>query len=250
MIQLHHGDCLDIMRDIPDESIDMILCDPPYGTTKCSWDNVIPFTPMWEQYRRIIKKNGAILLFGSEPFASQLRVSNLKHFRYDWIWEKEQGIGFANANKMPMKSHEIVSVFYEKLPTYNPQGLRPCSKKVSRDTKQGKDSGKYLGKNGVDGTSYVRTSTNYPKSVLRFSRAAKGKHHPTEKPVELAEYLIRTYTNEGETVLDNCMGSGTTGIACVNTNRKFIGIEKENEEEPFFDIARQRIAEAKLGDML
>ena len=246
MIQLHHGDCLDIMRDIPDGSIDMILCDPPYGTTKCSWDNVIPFAPMWEQYRRIIKKNGAILLFGSEPFASQLRVSNLKHFRYDWIWEKEQGIGFANANKMPMKSHEIVSVFYEKLPTYNPQGLRPCDKKVSRNTKQG-SAGKYLGRNGVDGTSYTQTNTNYPKSVLRFNRAAKGKHHPTEKPVELAEYLIRTYTNEGETVLDNCMGSGTTGVACVNTDRNFIGIEKE---ETYSNIARQRVAEAQLRGML
>ena len=230
------GDCLERMKEIPDGSVDMVLADPPYGTTACKWDSVIPLEPMWVELKRIIKPNGAIVLFGSEPFSSFLRVSNISMFRYDWVWEKEQGIGFANANKMPMKKHEIVSVFYKKLPNYRPQGLQPFSKKVVRKET---DVGEYMGKNGVSNTNYEQKYTNYPTSVLKFSRNKVGTIHPTQKPVALMEYLIKTYTNEGETVLDNCMGSGTTGVACKNLNRKFIGIEKD---EKYFEIAQDRIA--------
>ena len=237
MVKVHLmlGDCLERMKEIPDGSVDMILADPPYGTTSCKWDSVIPLDKMWEQLKRIIKPNGAIVLFGSEPFSSFLRVSNIKMFRYDWIWEKEQGIGFANANKMPMKKHEVVSVFYKKLPKYCPQGLLPFSKKVVRKET---DVGEYMGKNGVSNTTYEQKYTNYPTSVLEFSRNKVGTVHPTQKPVALMEYLIKTYTQEGETVLDFVMGSGTTGIACKNTGRKFIGIEKD---AGYFEIAKQRL---------
>jgi len=229
------GDCLERMKEIPDGSVDLILADPPYGTTACKWDSVIDLPLMWEQLKRIIKSNGAIVLFGSEPFSSFLRVSNIKMFRYDWIWEKEQGIGFANANKMPMKKHEVVSVFYKKLPKYCPQGLLPFSKKVVRKET---DVGEYMGKNGVSNTTYEQKYTNYPTSVLEFSRNKVGTVHPTQKPVALMEYLINTYTQEGETVLDFVMGSGTTGLAAKNLNRKFIGIEKD---AGYFEIARQRL---------
>ena len=229
------GDCLERMKEIPDGSVDLILADPPYGTTACKWDSVIDLPSMWEQLKRIIKPNGAIVLFGSEPFSSFLRVSNIRMFRYDWIWEKEQGIGFANANKMPMKKHEVVSVFYKKLPKYYPQGLLPFSKKVVRKET---DVGEYMGKNGVSNTTYEQKYTNYPTSILEFSRNKVGTVHPTQKPVVLMEYLIKTYTNEGETVLDFVMGSGTTGVACKNTGRKFIGIEKD---AGYFEIAKQRL---------
>jgi len=231
------GDCLELMKDIPNGSIDMILCDLPYGTTACKWDTVIPFEPLWEQYNRIIKDNGAIVLFGSEPFSSFLRVSNINMFRYDWVWEKEQGIGFANANKMPMKKHEVVSVFYKKLPNYYPQGLQPFSKKVVRKET---DVGQYMGKNGVSNTAYEQKYTNYPTSVLKFSRNKVGTIHPTQKPVALLEYLIKTYTNEGELILDNCAGSGTTAIACLNTKRQFIVMEKEQK---YYDIILKRVAD-------
>ena len=232
---LMKGDCLERMKEIESGSVDLILTDPPYGTTACKWDSVIDLPSMWEQLKRIVKPNGAIVLFGSEPFSSFLRVSNIRMFRYDWIWEKEQGIGFANANKMPMKKHEVVSVFYKKLPKYYPQGLLPFSKKVVRKET---DVGEYMGKNGVSNTTYEQKYTNYPTSILEFSRNKVGTVHPTQKPVALMEYLIKTYTQEGETVLDFTMGSGTTGVACKNLNRKFIGIEKN---ETYFKIAQDRI---------
>ena len=236
---LYLGDCLEVMQSIPFGSVDMILCDLPYGTTACKWDVVIPFAPLWAEYRRVCKKNAAIVLTASQPFTSALVMSNVKEFRYAWVWQKEQGIGFANANKMPMKEHEDVLCFYRALPTYNPQGLKPCNIKKDR---KATDVGEYMGSNGVANTSYTQTFTNYPKTVLFFPRSDKGKLHPTQKPVALFEYLIRTYTNEGETVMDNCMGSGTTGVACANTGRRFIGIEKEVK---YFDTAYRRIEDAQ-----
>lgn len=229
------GDCLELMKGIPDGSIDMILCDLPYGTTACKWDNVIPFEPLWEQYNRVIKDNGAILLFGSEPFSTELRHSNLKMFRYDWIWSKNRGTGLFNAKKMPMKSHEIISVFYKSLPLYNPQmrtGFKPYK------CKQGKQSGAF----GVSNKE-IMTENNgerYPLSVLQFNSTNGKNVHPTQKPIELLEYLIKTYTNEGDVVLDNCMGSGSTCVACVNTNRHYIGFELDPR---YYDIACKRLDE-------
>ena len=233
-INLMQGDCLELMKDIPDGSVDMILCDLPYGTTSCKWDSVIPFEPLWEQYKRIIKDNGAIVLFGSQPFTTELNHSNLKMFRYEWIWLKNNSTGFQLANKMPLKKHETISVFYKKLPSYNPQGLIPYGK-VNRRGSCG--NGGHLA-NEVN--KYVQQFTNYPTQILEFGYD-KDKFHPTQKPVALLEYLIKTYTNPGEVVLDNCMGSGSTGVACVNTGRRFIGIELDNG---YFDVAEKRITEA------
>lgn len=233
MINLMHGDCLELMKSIPDESVDMVLTDPPYGTTACKWDSVIPFEPMWEQLKRIIKPNGAIVLFGSEPFSSALRMSNIKQYKYDWKWEKEQGTGFANSKKMPLKSYEDCMVFYSRPPNYTPQGLVKIHKKRKHNVH---DVGEHLGDNGLTGKEFIQYFSNYPKSILRFKRD-KGLH-PTQKPVALLEYLIKTYTQESETVLDFTMGSGSTGVACKNTNRNFIGIELD---EHYFDIAKQRI---------
>ena len=206
-IQLWHGDCLELMKNIPDKSIDMILCDLPYGATVCKWDNVIPFEPLWEQYNRVIKDNGAILLFSSQPFTTDLINSNRKMFRYDWIWSKNRGTGFFNAKKMPLKSHEIISVFYKSIPVYNPQ-MRIGFKAYK--CKQGKGSGAFY----ADSKGEIVTQSNgdrYPLTVLQYNSENGKNVHPTQKPVALLEYLIKTYTNEGETVLDNCMGSGSTG---------------------------------------
>ena len=231
-MKLLNGDCLELMKRIEDKSIDMILCDLPYGTTACSWDSVIPFIPLWEQYERVIKDNGAIALFGSEPFSTSLRHSNLKMYRYDWIWEKEQGANFMLCKYQPYKVHEVISIFSKKRHVYNPQMTK------------GKP---YISGKGTNGEitgniKKVQTKNNglrYPRSVQKFNTDKnKGSLHPTQKPVELLEYLIKTYTNEGETVLDNCMGSGSTGVACMNSNRKFIGIELE---EKYFKIAKERI---------
>lgn len=230
LIKLYNGDCLEIMRNIPDKSIDLVLCDLPYGTTNCKWDNIIPLEPLWEQYNRVIKDNGAILLFGSELFSSKLRMSNIKNYKYDWIWLKPKGSGFYNAKKMPLKNHEIISVFYKKLPIYNPQMTQGKPYKC----KQGY-VGEYLGATDKKVVT-VNTGTRYPTSVQKFN--IETGYHPTQKPVELLEYLIKTYSNEGETVLDNCMGSGSTGVAALNTNRKFIGIELDKN---YFDIAKNRI---------
>lgn len=236
MIDLKQGDCLELMKDIPDGSIDMILCDLPYGTTACKWDTIIPFEPLWEQYKRIIKDNGAIVLFGSEPFSTELRHSNLKMFKYDWIWEKEQGVNFQLCKYQPLKIHETISVFSKKTHLYFPQGLIEINKKKSNKNKGGN-----LGHQSSEKirNEYTQKYSNYPKSVIRFNRQ-RGLH-PTQKPVALLEYLVKTYTNESDVVLDNCMGSGSTGVACVNTGRKFIGMELDDK---YFEIAKQRIEEA------
>lgn len=239
---LLHGDCLGLMKDIPDGSVDMILCDLPYGTTACKWDSVIPFEPLWEQLNRIIKPNGAICLFGSEPFSSALRISNIKNFKYDWIWFKNLRTGFANAKYQPMKSHEIISVFYKKTPTYNPQKKkRTTQKRGNKKTAWGDCYG------GLSNDNKPNNQSEYvnPHTVIDFIKCIhtpEKRHHPTQKPVALLEYLVKTYTNEGDVVLDNCMGSGSTGVACMNTGRKFIGMELD---KGYFDIAVKRIEEAR-----
>ena len=234
-INLIQGDCLEKMEEIPDKTIDMILCDLPYGTTQNKWDSVIPLDIIWEQYKRIIKDNGVIALFAQTPFDKVLGISNLKMLRYEWIWEKEQGTGFLNAKKMPLKNHENILIFYKKPPIYNPQMKKGKPYTLERNTftvNYGKQ---------VDMVRTENTGERYPLTILKFKRD-KEKLHPTQKPVALLECLIKTYTNEGEIVLDNCMGSGSTGVACLNTNRRFIGIEKD---EKYFEIACNRIKEVK-----
>ena len=231
--QLYNGDCLEVMKNIPNKSVDMVLCDLPYGTTRNKWDSVVPFEPLWEQYERIIKDNGAIVLFAQTPFDKVLGVSNLKLLRYEWIWNKLSPTGHLNAKKMPMKKTENILVFYKKLPTYNPQGLIYCPRIKSRNSNS-IGSSNY----GYHKDTVLSEYKGYPTNLLEFMR--EGGLHPTQKPVDLLEYLIKTYTNENETVLDNCMGSGSTGVACLNTNRKFIGIELD---ENYFNIAKQRIEE-------
>ena len=236
-VQLYKGDCLEIMRNIPDKSIDMILCDLPYGTTACKWDSVIPFEPLWEQYNRIIKDNGAIILFGSEPFSSALRMSNIKNYKYDLKWQKDQGSDFMLAKKKPLKDYEDIAVFYKKQPTYNPQmreGFKEWTKKDSGNNVIG-----HLDKQEKAQIKQSIGNKRYPISILKFNRIRNGLH-PTQKPVELLEWLIKTYTNENEVVLDNAMGSGSTGVACLRTNRNFIGIEKDDK---YFDLACNRINE-------
>ena len=232
-IKLIHGDCLQEMKNIPDKSIDMILCDLPYGTTQNKWDSIIPLEQLWEQYKRIIKDNGAILLFGSQPFTTILNYSNISNYRYEWIWIKNNSTGFQLANKRPLKKHEVISVFYKKQPTYNPQGLIEYNKTNKRGS---------MGENWseMNSNNYIQKWTNYPTQILEYKHD-KQKLHPTQKPVALLEYLIKTYSNECEVVLDNRMGSGSTGVACINTNRKFIDIELD---EKYFEIAKTRIEEA------
>ena len=233
MINLMHGDCLELMKNIPDGSADMILCDLPYGTTACKWDSIIPFEELWKGYCRIIKDDGAIILFGSEPFTSILICSQISLFRYDLIWDKQKGCDFLNANRKPLRSHENILVFYKKSPTYNKQYWYSTPyKKINGNKKQ---SSVYHDSHDVDTES--TDGKRNPLSILSFPRDG-NRVHPTQKPVALLEYLIKTYTNEGETVLDNCMGSGSTGVACVNTDRRFIGIELDDK---YFEIAKQRI---------
>ena len=236
-VQLYNGDCLEVMKDIPDGSIDLILTDPPYGTTACKWDSVIPFEPMWEQLKRIIKPNGAIVLFGSEPFSSLLRCSNLSMFKYDWIWEKSKSTGFLNSKKQPLRSHEVISVFYKKQPTYNPQMVdgKPYDKGIRKPQSGNDVYGNYNQHHILNG------GNRYPRSVQYFRTAeSEGGYHETQKPVALLEYLIKTYTKEGETVLDFTAGSFSTAIACLNTDRNFIGIELDDS---YFDIGVNRIKE-------
>ena len=235
--QIFNEDCLIGMQRISDKSVDMILCDLPYGTTQNSWDSVIPFEPLWEQYNRIIKDNGAIVLTAQPPFDKVLACSNLDMFRYEWIWEKPEASGFLNAEKMPLKAHENILIFYKKLPTYNPyktKGVKKVSLKESKDKcKMSSTYGKHLN------TKDYCSDERFPRSIIRFSSdKQKINIHPTQKPVKLFEYLIKTYTNENETILDNCMGSGTTAIACVNTKRKYIGFEMD---ETYFKLASERI---------
>ena len=235
MIELLNGDCLQLMKSIPDKSIDAIITDPPYGTTACKWDLVIPFDLMWEQLNRIIKPNCAIVLFGSEPFSSALRMSNIKNYKYDWIWQKNRGSNFAAVKYMPMKEHEIISVF-------NKHNYYPI---MQKRTGGGADRIKYKINPSTSAEVYnglvakestMRSELRVPSSIQKFNTEV-GKH-PTQKPVELIEYLIKTYTNENETVLDFTMGSGTTGVACKNLNRKFIGIEMDYK---YFELAKKRI---------
>lgn len=220
-------DCLEGMKLIPDRTIDMILCDLPYGTTQNKWDSVIPFDLLWNQYKRIIKENGAIVLTAQTPFDKALGMSNPKMLRYEWIWKKNNSTGFLNAKKAPLKIHENILVFYKKAPTYNPQGVVKKKKPIlNRKSKNGNGNGSNYGKSDKD---TLQEYENYPKDVLEFSRDTVDKFHPTQKPVALFEYLVKTYTNEGEIVLDNCLGSGTTAVACENTNRNWIGFETEKE---------------------
>ena len=245
--KIYNEDCLEGMKRIPDGSIDMILCDLPYGTTKCKWDTIIPFEPLWAEYERVIKDNGAIVLTASQPFTSALIMRNPKMFRYQWYWNKNKVTGFANAKKQPLRNVEDVVVFYKKHPTYNPQGLieinktKRNGKSVGGETLRGNiedSSGK--GSLRTSGHSYVQKHTNYPRQALYINGESKTVH-PTQKPVALFEYLIKTYTNECETVLDNCIGSGTTAIACINTNRNYIGFELDKH---YCEIANERIQKA------
>lgn len=236
MIELYQGDCLEVMKKIKDKSIDMILCDLPYGTTQNKWDSVIPFEHLWEQYNRIIKDNGAIVLFAQPPFDKMLGASNVNMLRYEWIWEKTRATGHLNSKKMPMKAHENILVFYKNLPIYNPQGI--IKKTVPTIRKGNNGNGSNYGKSDKDA---IQEFENYPRDILQYASESKTIH-PTQKPVALLEYLIKTYTNVGETVLDNCMGSGSTGVACVYNGRKFVGIELD---ENYFNIAKERIEHAK-----
>lgn len=239
MVKLYNGDCIKIMKDIPDRSVDLILCDLPYGTTKCSWDIIIPFDELWKQYKRIIKDNGAIVLFGQEPFSSLLRTSNLDMYRYDIYWEKERLTNIMQVKKRVGKTIETISVFYKNQPTYNPQMIKYDGKPRSNKVKNGK-LGKLVDDNNDKSVKeYVDTGYRYPTQVWKFKRDTLTSNlHPTQKPVALLEELIKTFSNEGDTVLDNCMGSGSTGVASINTNRNFIGIELD---ENYFNIAKERI---------
>jgi len=240
VIDLRLGDCLEVMKYIPNGSIDAIITDPPYGTTACKWDSVIDFELMWKQLNRIIKPNGAIVLFGSEPFSSALRMSNIKNYKYDWVWEKSKATNFLNAKKQPLRAKENISVFYKKQPVYNPQMSKGEAYNKGVRKKQTKDD-----VYGNFNQSEVKSEGDrYPRDVMYFKTAeSEGKtFHKTQKPVALMEYLIKTYTNKGETVLDFTMGSGTTGVACKNTNRNFIGIEMDYN---YFKIAEQRIKETE-----
>lgn len=266
MIDLRLGDCLELMKEIPDKSIDMILCDLPYGITACKWDKIIPFESLWKQYNRIIKDNGAIVLFGSQPFTSKLVISNIEMFKYEWIWEKQKASNFMSAKFQPLKYHENILVFSKNTHNYYPQKYRVLEleeikqmnnqqlKKLfeSRDYDRfGKiDRRKTINNNYELKETHLGTGLRvrskddgyrYPKSVIKINKSINKNIHPTQKPVALLEYLIKTYTNENETVLDNCMGSGSTGVACINTNRNFIGMEIDEE---YFNIAKKRIENA------
>lgn len=232
-IQLYQGDCIELMKNIPDKSIDMILCDLPYGITQCKWDIKISFPTLWEQYKRIIKDDCAIVLFGSEPFSSELRISNPENYKYDWVWNKKACGNPLNAKIQPLKIHENIIVFNSN--RYYPVITKGKMRKKGGSKKQSEIVGKT--KQGY----FTVNDDYYPKSIIEFSNAGRNKTHPTEKPTPLLEYLIKTYTNEGETVLDNCMGSGSTGVACINTGRNFIGMELDKK---YFQISKERIEKA------
>lgn len=239
--KIYHGDCLELMKEIPDKSVDCIICDLPYGTTTCKWDIVLPFDKLWEHYNRIIKDNGAIVLFGQEPFSSLLRVSNIKNYKYDWIWKKERLTNVFQVKRRPGKVVENISVFYKKQPTYNPQKTKYDG--PLRSNKIGDNAGFSITQTGGVGPKpieYHDDGTRYPLQIIEFNRDSmyEKKYHPTQKPIELLEYLIKTYTNEGDLILDNCIGSGTTAIAAIKEKRNFIGMELNKE---FYDIACERI---------
>lgn len=235
--QLMHGNCLELMRQLPNDSVDLILCDLPYGTTRNKWDSALPLDALWREYRRVCR--GAIVLTAQTPFDKVLGASNLEMLRYEWIWQKTHSTGHLNAKRAPMKAHENVLVFYEKKPTYNPQMTHGHKRKTAVKRQ---DESTVYGKQDFEPLAYDSTS-RYPRSVLTFqSDKQRSNLHPTQKPVALMEYLIRTYTNLGDVVLDNCMGSGTTGVACLNTERRFIGMEMDDK---YFQIAQKRIEEAQ-----
>lgn len=249
--KLFQGDCLELMKQIPDGSVDLVLCDLPYGITDCKWDSVIPFEPLWEQYRRIAKPNAAIVLTASQPFTTLLAASNLSRFKYNWYWIKSCPTGFANAKKQPLRCVEEVVVFYDKPPTYNPQGLVRIDKTRKNAVSCGGDTMRRdtlasAGKGSLRtaGKEYVQEFTNYPRQALEFAKDSRD-YHPTQKPVALMEYMIKTYTNPGDTVLDNCMGSGTTGVAAVRNGRVFIGMELD---DGYFKIAQGRIQRELDGE--
>lgn len=242
---LMKGDCLELMKDIPDNSVDMCLTDPPYGTTACKWDSVIPFESMWGELKRVVKDDGAICLFGSEPFSSALRMSNIKMFKYDWIWNKSRASNFMSSNKTPLKEHEIISVFGGG--NYYPIMTKMTKKELIKQgsAKRTRDKVKTQQYGEIRDTSKKRNE-KYPRSIIKNIKSVSTRYkteycgHPTQKPVDLLEYLIKTYTLEGETVLDFTMGSGSTGVACKNLNRNFIGIEQDDK---YFEIAKERIYE-------
>lgn len=237
--ELHCGDGLEFMATLPAASIEAIITDLPYGTTACAWDEVIPFVPMWEAVKRVLKPRGVFVTTASQPFTSALVMSNLEWFRYALVWEKQNPTGFLHANYRPMKSHEDVLIFSDGQTNYNPQGTKPVSVKNGRKSKAGTD-GIY---NRIPGPNYVSTTGNFPRSVLRFDRVTHDQLHPTQKPVALYAYLIRTYTNPGDTVLDFCCGSGTTGVAAIKEGRNFIGVELD---EHYFNVGRKRMEEAAM----
>jgi len=233
----YQGDCLVEMNKIADKSVDMILCDLPYGTTACKWDILIPFEPLWKQYNRIAKDNAAIVLFGDEPFSSYLRMSNIKDYRYDWVWDKKMVTGVGTVKIKPMKGHENILVFYKAKPTYNPQ-LREVKKPFGKIVDMRSETTGDFEYSGERGIGYPKTILEFPKPN-NLSKKDLGGLHPTQKPTSLLKYLVKTYTNEFETVLDNTMGSGSTGVACKELNRHFIGIEKD---EKYFEIAVSRVS--------
>ena len=253
MIELIKGDCLVEMQNIPDKSVDMILADLPYGTTACKWDVIIPFDKLWKQYERIIIRNGAIVLFASQPFTSSLVISNINMFRYSLVWDKGYACDFAMARNKILKRHEDIIIFSfatygngsKNKMKFNPQGIIKTSRK--RKEKTGGNTTEHRPGRKFKIVEYIQEFTNYPKSIIRVSHDKINRLHPTQKPVELMEYLIKTYTNEGETVLDNTMGSGTTGVACKLTDRNFIGIEKDDK---YFDMAQKRINETQVQTKL
>lgn len=237
MIELHHGDCLDIMKEIPNQSIDMILCDLPYQRTQNRWDIMIPMDRLWEQYNRIIKENGCIALFSDGMFMAELMTSNKKMWKYNLVWNKVLPSGFLNANRMPLRSHEEICIFYKKQPVYNPQKVKGKPNHSKGKVKQCENNN--YGDFGFVDNSKELGDMKHPVSIVTFSKPHPSVAiHPTQKPVELCEWLIKSYTNEGMVVLDNCMGSGSTGIACINTNRDFIGIELNNE---YFNLAKDNL---------
>lgn len=241
-MQLYQGDCLQVIKSIPDNSINCIITDPPYGMTQCSWDCEIDLRQLWKEYDRIIKSNGAILIFGMEPFASKVRLSNIKNYKYDWIWRKPRGTGHLNAKKQPLRDVENIMVFYKKQCTYNPQFSKgkPYSAMKGGKTARTSEAGSTTYGKFMNGAEYRNDNSGfrYPKQVIEFGVVERNTLHTTQKPIPLLEYLVKTYTNENEIVLDSFMGSGSTGVACVNTNRDFIGIELD---EHYFKIAKERI---------
>lgn len=241
------GDCLELMKRIPNGSIDMVLSDLPYGTTRCRWDTPINLQELWKQYRRVVKKNGAIVLFSAQPFTTELISSNKAMYRYEWIWRKTQPSGFMNAKKMPLRTHENIEIFYRKPPTYNPQMTHGHQRKTATayGTRESDGSSCY----GREERNYTYDSTDrYPVDVLQYSTGDKSKRlHPTQKPVDLLEYLVKTYTNPGETVLDNCMGAGSTGVACLNTGREFVGIELDPEYNKKMEEQARQLHEKALA---